>query len=91
LRADYVVAMDRGNLRALQALCPTAGPRLHLLMDFAAEAAVREVPDPYGGTEAAFERVLDLVEAGARGLLGHIVRTDLGSPAPAAPPYPVRR
>ena len=79
LCADYVVAMDAANLRALHALCPEgARRRLHLLMDFAAESDAREVPDPYGGREADFERVLDLVEGGARGLLRHIARTDLG-------------
>lgn len=78
LGADYVIAMDGENLRALQSLCPD-GPhaRLHFLLDFAPEADVREVPDPYGGSEADFERALDLVEAGARGLLDYIVRAGL--------------
>lgn len=51
--------------------------RLHLLLDSGPEAGVREVPDPYGGGEATFERVLDLIEEGARGLLSHIVRAGL--------------
>ncbi len=78
LGAHYVIAMDMANLRALQTLC-SGNPhcRLHLLLDFAPEAGVREVPDPYGGSEATFEQVLGLVEAGTRGLLGHIVRADL--------------
>jgi protein-tyrosine phosphatase len=33
-----------------------------------------EVPDPYYGGSQDFERVLDLCEAGARGLLGAITR-----------------
>ena len=79
LRADYVVAMDAGNLRALQALWPPAAQsRLYLLMDFAVQPRVREIPDPYGGSEEDFERVLDLVEHGARGLLSYIVRAHLG-------------
>ena len=79
LRADYVVAMDAANLRALHHLCPAGvRARLHLLTDFAARSDAREVPDPYGGSDEDFERVLDLVESGARGLLSHIVRTRLG-------------
>lgn len=78
LGADLVVAMDAGNLRALRALCPEGmRSRLHLLLDFLPDADVCEVPDPYGGDEEAFERVLDLVERGARGLLRHILRTHL--------------
>lgn len=78
LGVDYVIAMDMANLRALEKLCPgNAHSRLHLLLDFTPEAGVREVPDPYGGGEATFERVLDLIEEGARGLLSHIVRAGL--------------
>ena len=43
--------------------------RLALFLDFAPELGTREVPDPYHGTPADFERVLDLIEAGAPALL----------------------
>lgn len=69
-RFDWIVAMDRPNLEHLRRLQPTQGKaRLHLLMEFAAGTAVQEVPDPYYGGSDGFERVLDLVEEGARGLL----------------------
>lgn len=72
-RFDYVVAMDAANVFTLAALCPVdAGNRLHLLLDFAPETGHREVPDPYHGGPDAFERMLDLVEMGAAGLLRHI-------------------
>lgn len=71
---DYVIAMDSENLRRLQALRPKdAKAELKLLLEYA-DAGVRDVPDPYYGGSGGFERVLDLVEQGGRGLLAHIRR-----------------
>ncbi len=70
---DYVLAMDVANLRLLERLCPQEHRlKLKLFMEFGADLAVREVPDPYYGTEDGFERVLDLVEQASRGLLEHL-------------------
>ena len=67
---DIIVALDRGHLRTLQAMCPAeAQPRVRLLMDFAPHVGVSDVPDPYYGAFGGFDRVLDLIEAGADGLL----------------------
>jgi len=73
---DYVLAMDRDNLAALKKLCPPGEEhRLGLLLDYAPEAATRDVPDPYYGGGQGFERVLDLIETASRGLLAHIRKT----------------
>ena len=67
---DYVLAMDRDNLSALAALRPAdATAALNLFLDFAPDAGVAEVPDPYYGGPEGFEQVLDLVERAAEGLL----------------------
>jgi len=69
---DYVLAMDSENLRRLQALRPKdAKAELKLLLEYD-DTGVRDVPDPYYGGGGGFERVLDLVEQGGRGLLAHI-------------------
>ena len=69
---DYVIAMDSENLRRLQALRPKdAKAELRLLLEYA-DTGMRDVPDPYYGGSGGFERVLDLVEQGGRGLLAHI-------------------
>lgn len=70
---DYVLAMDRDNLRHLQSLSP-AGQRekIHLFLEFARTFSEREVPDPYFGGAGGFERVLDMIEDAARGLLEDI-------------------
>jgi protein-tyrosine phosphatase len=70
---DYVLAMDRANLADLARLKPaSAGARLGLFLDYAPGSGYAEVPDPYYGGAEDFERVLDLCEAAARGLLAHL-------------------
>ncbi len=78
-RFDYVLAMDRANLGILQRLTPPDGnARVQLFLDYARHHAGREVPDPYYGGEEGFERVLDMVEDAAEGLLQHIRHKHLG-------------
>lgn len=68
-RFDYIVAMDRDNLAALQEQASDGHEaKLCLFLEFA-RASEDEVPDPYYGGTAGFERVLDLVEEASRGLL----------------------
>lgn len=74
-RFDLILAMDRENLRALEHRAPVAArERLRLFLDFAPEAGVSEVPDPYYGGPNGFENVLDLIEAASRGLIEHLRR-----------------
>jgi protein-tyrosine phosphatase len=73
LRFDYVLAMDEANLENLRLLRPDgAQSHLGLFLDFAERHREREVPDPYFGGADGFERVLDMVEDAANGLLKHI-------------------
>jgi len=72
-RFDYVLAMDRSNLANLERLRPSeTQSHLGLFLDFARSHAEREVPDPYYGGEDGFERVLNMVEDAAEGLLIHL-------------------
>jgi len=72
---DYVLAMDERNLRMLERLCPQVhAHKLKLYMEFHEDPAVREVPDPYYGGNDGFERVLDMVEKAAHGLLRHLLQ-----------------
>ncbi len=69
-RFDLILAMDDANLAALKRLAPPAmHGKLRLLLSFTPDLGLAEVPDPYYGDQAGFERVLDLIEAGVRGLL----------------------
>jgi protein-tyrosine phosphatase len=71
-RFDYIIALDRGHLAELRYLAERADARLALLMDFAAGATTRDVPDPY--YDGRFAEVYALIEQGCRGLLEHIIR-----------------
>ena len=78
VRFHYVLAMDRSNYNSLARLCPTdARDRLRLFLEFATDAGLDEVPDPYYGGGDGFEHVLDLAEAASAGLLAHIRATHL--------------
>jgi protein-tyrosine phosphatase len=69
-RFDWILAMDRGNLRELLALRPASfAGRLGLFLDFVPHLGLRDVPDPYYGAALHFERVLDLVEQASDALL----------------------
>ena len=77
-RFDLVVAMDQDNYLSLSDICPDEHrDKLHLFMDFAPQMRTREVPDPYYGGAAGFERVFDLIEAASAGLLAEIRRRHL--------------
>lgn len=70
---DYVLAMDEGNLRALEHMCPTQHlHKLRLFLEYGPGAGTHDVPDPYYGGPRGFEQVLDLVEQAAQGLLRHL-------------------
>ena len=79
-RFDYIVAMDRQNLADLHSRAPddATRDRIRLLRSYDADSPDgAEVPDPYYGGSKGFTRVLDICEAGCRGLLATI-RADHG-------------
>ncbi len=70
---DLILAMDEDNFADLQRRMPTdATADVRLFLEFAPTAGIRSVPDPYYGAGDGFERVLDLVELAAEGLLTHL-------------------
>ena len=70
VRFDRILAMDRDNLELLRQACPPQHHgKLGLFLEFASRHQEDEVPDPYYGGPEGFERVLDLIEDAAQGLL----------------------
>ena len=70
---DFILAMDMDNLSRLQARCPDQhAHKLGLLMEYSKNFLEREVPDPYYGGGAGFERVLDMVEDAGLGFIEHL-------------------
>lgn len=73
---DYILAMDTDNLSHLQADCPDVyAHKVGLFMEHSKNFLEREVPDPYYGSSAGFERVLDMVEDAGLGFIDHLVRS----------------
>jgi protein-tyrosine phosphatase len=67
---DFILAMDEDNLMTLQERAPDEQRnKVRLFLEFAESRHENEVPDPYYGGSAGFERVLDLVEEASQGLL----------------------
>ena len=67
---DLILAMDQSNLAALREMCPPQhGRKVQRLLDYADGMRGQDVPDPYYGNAQGFERVLDLCELGASGLI----------------------
>lgn len=69
-RFDFILAMDRGNLRELQGMRPqNSRAHLQLFLEYAPQQQLLEVPDPYYGDDSGFENVLDLAAAASLGLI----------------------
>ncbi len=89
--AGLVVCMDRGHRQTLASRArAAAGDYRHddllvLLRSFGPRGGGDpDVPDPYYGDDAGFERCLDLVEAGCGGLVDHLAVRIGGRSAPGA-------
>lgn len=74
---DLILAADRTNLADLQEMAPDPGEarKVRLFLEYAG-AGGDDIPDPYKGEWSDFVRALDLIEAGADGLVAAIRRGD---------------
>ncbi len=78
LSYDYLVALDVSHHTRLAEICPDGEEhRICLLMEFAPHYGISDVPDPYYGATGGFDRVFDMVQAGAAGLLEEIRKRHL--------------
>ncbi len=71
---DFILAMDASNLAFLEELNPGNGKaKVDLFLKYhPQELRNYDVPDPYWGGKSGFEKVLDLIEGAAHGLLPHL-------------------
>lgn len=73
--ADYVLAMDRSHMADLRWLAPRDKAEcLQMFTKFGPMPGILDVQDPYGGTQQDYERALDLIEAGCKGLLAALTQ-----------------
>ncbi len=74
---DYILAMDRSNLRNIQSLEGSASDyELSLMREFDPEAKGADVPDPYYGGERGFQDVFDILDRSTAVLLEHILKQE---------------
>jgi len=74
-RFDLILAMDRLNQVTLLERSPRQfHDRIRRFLEYASDADIQDVPDPYYGGANGFDQVLDLVEDAARGLLQELRR-----------------
>jgi len=68
-RFDLIVAMDNANFRDVSAMAPESEARIVRMCDYCEEHEETEVPDPYYGGEAGFQKVIDILEDACSNLL----------------------
>ncbi len=67
---DYILAMDARNLADVIKMAPRGySGTVSLLLDYAQDVDMTEVPDPYHGGDDGFQRVIELVEQASDGLI----------------------
>ncbi|HRH70879.1 MAG: low molecular weight phosphotyrosine protein phosphatase [Flavobacteriales bacterium] len=73
---DLLLAMDASNLRNMRAIAPNAElvGKARLMMDFAPDHALREVPDPYFGGDEGFREVYEMLTIACRNLMKDVQR-----------------
>ncbi|MBK8338609.1 MAG: low molecular weight phosphotyrosine protein phosphatase [Flavobacteriales bacterium] len=73
-RFDILLAMDAHNLRDMRRLAQDAvlAQKAKLIMDYAPDHALREVPDPYYGGDEGFDGVYDMLNEACRNILNDV-------------------
>ena len=74
---DLIIALDSTHLRALEEMRPGFSPDhnravLDLMMRFAPQYGIEDVPDPYFGGKEGFQNVFNMIESACEGLLNTI-------------------
>ena len=67
---DYILGMDKANIKNLKTIAPTrCKQKIELLLEYGDKFHGKEIPDPYGKQGRDFERALDMIEDGCKGLV----------------------
>jgi protein-tyrosine phosphatase len=68
-RFDWIITMDDLNFRQVSAMNPGARAKVVRMCDYCGRHDETEVPDPYYGGEAGFQKVIDILEDACGNLL----------------------
>lgn len=74
-RFDHILVMDGMNLAHLKTICPTrCKQKVELLLEYGDTYHGKEIADPYGRQAKDYDRALDMIEDGCRGLAQLLAR-----------------
>lgn len=76
-RFDYVLVMDKHNLKEMERIrrfAKTQKAELGLFLNYSEKYRGQEVPDPYEGGSEGFETVLDMAEEGCDELIKALLK-----------------
>ena len=73
---DLLLAMDANNLQNMRQVAPSRelAKKARLMMDYAPDHALREVPDPYFGGEEGFVEVYEMLTEACTNLINVVRR-----------------
>jgi protein-tyrosine phosphatase len=70
IKFDYILTMDASNFHHVSKLCPSEHQhKLTMIMTFASQVDVTEVPDPYYSNKAGFQQVYTFLGQSITGLI----------------------
>lgn len=74
---DYILAADNEVLEHVHyfAKTPQQKAKVHLITAFSKSFQGENIPDPFYGSDAAFENTLDIIEDACAGLIAHLQKT----------------
>lgn len=83
-RFDVILAMDRSNYRHLMEMTPSleTQAKIRLFRTYDPEADDDSIPDPYGGTDEEYDRMVEMVRASAVGFVDSLASAGVEDPVP---------
>ncbi len=86
---DHILVMDRPNLAEAGKICPPEHQhKVSLLLEFARVEGADEVPDPFYGNAAGFDRIFGLLDSAVKGIIGRVLVAAGETPAGPADQKP---
>ena len=74
---DHILVMDNDNLEAVKSLAKDhknpVNSKIKLILSYAKDSQIDEVPDPYYGGQNGFDKVIDLLDDAIDGLIDNLM------------------
>ncbi len=74
---DHILVMDNDNLEAVKSLTKDSknplNSKIKLILSYAKNSQIDEVPDPYYGGQNGFDKVIDILDDAMNGLIDSLM------------------